>query len=84
MFQATFVRICQNLVVCLFVFVYCGCCCLHGSRPETEEEEEEEEEVEEEEEEEEEEKVPTVPTFLTCSQWLNYRGTREVRSDISM
>jgi len=33
MFQATFVRICQHLVFCLFVFVYCGCCCLHGSRP---------------------------------------------------
>ena len=22
--------------------------------------------------------------FLSCSQWLNYRGTREVRSDVSM
>ena len=32
MFQATFVRICQHLVFCLFVFVYCGCCCLHGSK----------------------------------------------------
>ena len=25
-----------------------------------------------------------VPTFLTCSQWLNSGGTREVRSDVSM
>ena len=32
MFQATFVRICQHLVFCLFVFVYCGCCCLHCSK----------------------------------------------------
>jgi len=36
------------------------------------------------EEEEEEEEEETVPTLLTYSQWLNYRGTREVRSDISM
>ena len=32
MFQLTFVRICQHLVFCLFVFVYCGCCCLHCSK----------------------------------------------------
>ena len=32
MFQVTFVRICQHLVFCLFVFVYCGCCCLHCSK----------------------------------------------------
>ena len=25
-----------------------------------------------------------VPTFLTCSQWLNSGGTREVRLDVSM
>ena len=29
-------------------------------------------------------KKKAVPTFLTCSQWLNCEGTREVRSDVSM
>ena len=29
-------------------------------------------------------KIPFVPTFLPCSQWLNCGGTREVRSDVSM
>ena len=26
----------------------------------------------------------TVPTFITCNQWLNWGGTRRVRSDVSM
>ena len=28
--------------------------------------------------------ITGVPTLLTCSKWLNYGGTREVRSNDSM